>query len=165
MSISGLAVAVVALSAASALAKAGGTDRPLACTFSGNARISLEPPLPWAGDGAGVCTHFGEYTVHAEGTSELGPSGLAGTGTTTFVAANGDQITGSVVLTTADPAPGIHTGTVVTTITGGTGRFTDATGVLTTTATSTSFTVVGECPACTVFRNDDVGTITGTISY
>lgn len=161
IALAGLALALAILSPASALAKAGGTDRPVKGTVSGNAQVNLLTG-DWAVDFAGVSTHVGNYTVHAEGTSEFLPNGtLVGTGTATIVAANGDQITGTVETSTADPAPGVHTGTTVMTITGGTGRFADASGVLTTFVTSTSFIFVPPI----VYRNDDVGTVTGYVSY
>jgi hypothetical protein len=166
IALASLALALAILSPASAVAKVGGTDRPVKGTASGSARINLSTGA-FSGDVTGHSTHIGNYAAHTEGFAALNPGGLACAHdcTTTVVAANGDRITGPAEISTADPAPGVHTGTVVTTITGGTGRFADATGVLTTTLTSTSFTVVGVCPACTVFRNDDVGRTTGKISY
>ena len=158
----GLVLALAALIPASGAAKAGGSDRPSKATVtSGTARFNLVTNA-FTVDFAGVGTHTGMYTAHGEGTGVVDATGiLHGSGTTTIVAANGDEIFGTFTVTTADFPPDLHTATSVTTITGGTGRFADATGTLTTFVFSTNFTV--DFPIVT--RTDDTGTTMGTISY
>ena len=56
---------------------------------------------------------------------------FAGGGTATLVAANGDQVTGTITLSQTALPDGHTTTRVVLTITGGTGRFADASGTLT----------------------------------
>jgi hypothetical protein len=80
--------------------------------------------------GTGTATHLGKYTL--EGDFTVNTSTLAGAGTLTFTAANGDVLTATVVAQ-ATPTPGFTGATVVetATITGGTGRFAGATGSFT----------------------------------
>jgi hypothetical protein len=158
IALAGLALALAILSPASALAKAGGTSRSVKATVSGSARVNLRTGA-LAGDFAGVSTHIGKYTAHSDGTAVLSPA-FFGRGTTTIVAANGDRLTGTFTATTAETPAG-HTATLVITVKGGTGRFAHAAGILTVTITSRSFSVVGDW----VIRNDDVGTVTGAVSY
>ena len=56
---------------------------------------------------------------------------FAGSGTATLVAANGDEVTGSITLTQTALPDGHTVTTVVVTIAGGTGRFANASGTLT----------------------------------
>ena len=80
----------------------------------------------------GVSSHLGEVTVQIEGTGAPTSDGsFAGSGTTTIVAANGDELTGTMTLTRRMLPTGRTTTTVAVTITGGTGRFADASGTLT----------------------------------
>jgi hypothetical protein len=69
------------------------------------------------------------------------------TGTATYVAANGDKLftTISGAGTLGPPAQS----TAVDTITGGTGRFADASGTITNTAISTSISIVGSIETVT----------------
>ena len=131
ITLAGLALAVVAISPASAPAKAGGTDRPVKGTSSGTVSLNVLTGA-FTADAAGVGTHLGEYTVAIEGTVAITPEGAFGSGTATIVAANGDQMTGTVTLATPGQPSVAHTTTSVMTVTGGTGRFADASGTLTT---------------------------------
>jgi hypothetical protein len=79
------------------------------------------------GHDSGVSSHLGRYTADIQGHAERADDGtLTGSGTVTIVAANGDQLTGPFTLSGDG-----ETQTVVVTITGGTGRFTNASGTLT----------------------------------
>ncbi len=71
-----------------------------------------------------MAAHIGKYTNGLEGTAAIIPPETFASGTQIIVAANGDQLTGSFALESmgVDPtAP--HETTIVTTVTGGTGRF------------------------------------------
>jgi hypothetical protein len=159
MMLAGLAVAVVALGPASASANAGGTDRPFMGTVSGTVSLNVLTGA-MTGHGEGVATHLGEYTAGLEGTATITPTGVFGSGTQTTVAANGDELTGTYTLATPG-APGVaHTTTIVTTATGGTGRFSDASGTLTSVVEVSPISFGGG-----VLVNSAEGTTTGQISY
>lgn len=78
-------------------------------------------------EGTGTASHLGRFTM--VGTITLNLATASGTGTGVYTAANGDELqvtsTGQAVL-----AGGIATVTEHVTVTGGTGRFADATGAL-----------------------------------
>jgi hypothetical protein len=79
------------------------------------------------GSGTGNATHLGRYTVTFEAVVNLETG--AGFGTMIFVAANGDSIfTSFNGQGTPTPEPNIFLVVELETITGGTGRFADATG-------------------------------------
>ena len=117
----GLVLALAVLSPASALANAGGTDRPI--KGAGMGTISLHPATgAFTGVVPGVSSHLGNITVHIEGVGAPAADGtFAGSGTATLVAANGDEVTGTIRVTQTALPDGHTTTTVVVTITGGTG--------------------------------------------
>jgi hypothetical protein len=160
MMLAGLVLAVAVLSPASASANAGGTDRPMKGTISATVSLNVLTGAMTA-DGGGVATHLGEFTTSLEGTVTITPTGVLGSGTQTTMAANGDELTGTYTLSTPG-APGVaHTTTIVTTVTGGTGRFSDASGTLTSVSELSPISFSGG-----VLVNSAVGTITtGQISY
>jgi hypothetical protein len=129
-------LALAVFNTGSALAKAGGADRPVKGTASGTLRLN---PVTGAatGDITGVTSHLGKTAVHFEGT--LTPTAEAGTfagpATVTIVAANGDRLTGVAAVTSRATSTGRIT-TVVLEIAGGTGRFANASGTLTVTCVS-----------------------------
>jgi hypothetical protein len=131
VALAGLVLALALLSPASALANTGGTDRPI--KGSGTGTISLDPATgAFTGVVPGVSSHLGDITVHIEGVGARAADGtFAGSGTATLVAANGDQATGTITLTQTALPDGHTTTTVVLTITGGSGRFANASGTLT----------------------------------
>jgi hypothetical protein len=159
LTLASLALAVAALSPASAVAKAGGADRPVKDTGSGTVSINVQTGAV-TGDFTGVATHGGEYTGHLEATiTAATPEGVVVEGTQTIVADNGDQITGDVTIT----GPGTttaHQTTGIMTVTGGTGRFADASGTITTTSEATPFSFDG----VTLLEHVEY-TGTGEISY
>jgi hypothetical protein len=104
---------------------------PFNATFSGAAAFTS--PTTTSFSGAGYATHMGQILTigHAlitgsDNTNCAG--GIANTNTETFTAANGDTLT----ITSADVAcptgPGQYHGTGHWVVTGGTGRFSDASG-------------------------------------
>lgn len=145
-----------------AVAKAGGTDRPVSGTASGTVRLNLLTHN-YAAEVSGTSTQVGLYGARDEGSGAFLPDfTFAGTGEVSLVAANGDELHGRSTLTTSPFTPGAveHTTTEVTTITGGTGRFEDATGTMTGHYDVTPIGVEGA-----TLVNHVEGTIEGSTSY
>jgi hypothetical protein len=158
-----LVLVLAALSPASALAKAGGTDRPVKGTALGAVTATI-PALHLTADASGVSSHLGKYTGHFEGNGEIVGGRTLGEGTFTLVAANGDELTGTFTLNGALPSGEVHSLTVVLTITGGTGRFADARGTITIPLLATpSCFAEPSCPGALVETLE--GHSTGLISY
>jgi hypothetical protein len=89
-------------------------------------------PIPTAfldREGTGTATYLGKYTEHVILLINI-PT-MASTGTATFTAANGDTLSASVVGQATRIGPTVLSIVEVYTITGGTGRFADATGTFT----------------------------------
>jgi hypothetical protein len=146
----------------SAVAKAEGTDRPVKGTASGTVRLNLLTHN-YAAEVSGTSTQVGLYRARDEGSGAFLPDfSFAGTGEVSLLAANGDEIHGHSRLTTSPFTPGSveHTTTQVITITGGTGRFKDATGTMTGHYEVTPIGVEGA-----TLVNHLEGTIEGSISY
>jgi hypothetical protein len=159
----GLVLAFAALAPASALAKAGGTDRPMKGTVVGTVTVPI-PSLQLTTDASGALTHLGKYTGHFEGSGEIVGGRTLGEGTFTVVAANGDQLTGTFTLNGSLPSGEPHSLTVFLTITGGTGRFADASGTLTIPLLATpSCFLEPTCPGALIETLE--GPVTGLISY
>ena len=136
-----LLVALVVVAPGAAVAKKGGTDRPLKGKTSGTTTLDIATGAGTS-QGTGTFSHLGKSTYTLNSTSvPTGPTTFAVTGTGTVVAANGDQVfatfTGTATVPSLVPAVGdIGQTTLVFTITGGTGRFSDASGTATATVTS-----------------------------
>ena len=160
VALAGLVLALAVLSPASALANAGGTDRPI--KGAGTGAITLNPATgAFTGAVPGVSSHLGNITVHIEGVGARAADGtFTGSGTATLVAANGDEVRGTITLTQRALTDGHTVTTVVVTITGGTGRFANASGTLTVTCLSGPPSQVG---AMLVIKAEC--TFTGRISY
>ena len=166
ITLTGIAVAVAALSPASAPAAAGGADRPVKGSLSGMdsidvSRLPIDQTLAIEADVSGVISHLGRTTAHLEGHGALTPQGtVAANGTGTLVAANGDRLTGTFTLAGPAPSFGVHEVRIVMTIIGGTGRFADATGTLRSAqqVTPTSFDGV-------TLHQASEGPVSGRISY
>ena len=79
--------------------------------------------------GAGNATHLGRFTV--EIPHVVNPTNRTSTGTYEFTAANGDTLTAAFAGQSTLTAPGVLSVVDTATITGGTGRFADATGIFT----------------------------------
>ena len=151
------------LAPTSALTKAGGTDRPVKGTALGDVTVAI-PALDISTDTSGVMTHLGKYKAHFEGGAEIVGGRTLGEGTFTVVAANGDELTGTFALNGALPSGEPHSLTVVLTVTGGTGRFADASGTITAPLVATpSCFLEPSCPGALVETLE--GQLTGMISY
>ena len=143
LTLAGLVLALAVLSPASTLAKAGGTDRPVHGSGPGTVSINVQT-FAIAGDLTGVVSHLGKFTARVEATGSLTPEGTTvATGTVTFVAADGDRLTGDVTITGPAPTTSVHENLTITTITGGTGRFAHASGTMRTTGVITPFSFDG----------------------
>ena len=124
-------VAATAVSLASVTASAAAAETPLKGTFNGiETGETVFPIRSITREGTGNATYLGKYTSHLTGEINLLTSHA--TGDATFTAANGDTLTttgdGQATPTTT---PGVLSIVEVYTITGGTGRFADATGAFT----------------------------------
>jgi len=88
------------------------------------------PTLSVTRDGTGTATYLGKFTEHI--TLQVNIPTSHATGVATFTAANGDTLTATVDgQGTPTATPGVVSIVEVYTITGGTGRFADATGSFT----------------------------------
>ena len=159
-----LALAVVAPGAA--VAKRGGTDRPWKGKGSGTTTLNVATtPFLGSTEGAARVSHLGKTSYSSNFTVTLtGPTTFTLAGTQTLVAANGDRLFLSFTGTgtfTGPFAPGQTSETMVTyTVTGGTGRFEDASGTLTGAVLTEVNSVVGATGTGT-----HTFTVKGRISY
>ena len=123
-------VAASAVSLASSAVSAVAAETPFKGTFTAVETSQLVfPILSVNREGTGTATYLGRYTVHV--TLQVSVLTLAATGTATFTAANGDTLSASVVGQATRIGPTVLSIVEVYTITGGTGRFADATGIFT----------------------------------
>jgi hypothetical protein len=162
IALAALVLGLVVVIPGSAMAKAGGTDRPVTGTASGTARFNVRTNS-FAVEFSGTASHAGLYNARSEGSGAFAPDlTFAGTGEASVVAANGDEFDGTTTLTTSSFSPQAfeHTTTSVLTITGGTGRFEDATGTLTSVFDVTPIGLEG----FTVIAHVE-GTVAGRVSY
>jgi hypothetical protein len=161
---SSLALALAAPGAA--VAKRGGTDRPWKGRASGTLTFDLgTTPFPATSTGTGRLSHLGKGTYSQQFTITLtGPTTFNVAGTQTIVAANGDTLflsfTGTGELAGAFGVGQTSETTAVLTVTGGTGRFSDASGTL----TSKVFTEITSIVFTTVTATQS-SRLTGRISY
>jgi len=119
-------LALTALLAASAPASAGGGAMTISGHGTGVIRLDTATGA-FTGEESGVSSDLGKYTLRLQGVGTSSADGtFTGSGTVTIVAANGDQLMGTFTVTGRG-----ETNRVVVTITGGTGRFANATGTLT----------------------------------
>jgi hypothetical protein len=156
--VSGLVLAGVAMTPAAAIGAARGVNRPLTGTLTTITTVNL---ITGAGTqvSSGHFSHLGKVTGSADFQFALvGPNGFGFTGTGTTVAANGDKLF-TTVSATGTLGPPISS-TSTNTITGGTGRFADASGTYSGTAVSTSVSIIGSTETVT-----STVTSKGTISY
>ena len=120
--------ATVLLGASSVLASADGV--PFHATFSGSAAIT--GPYSTAFAGTGQATHLGSITndgrVQITGGDDSCPGGIANTHVEVLTAANGDTLTITSLDVACPAGPGKYHGMGHWTVTGGSGRFSDATG-------------------------------------
>ncbi len=126
----GLLTAGVLLLAAGP-AVASSSDRPFTATFVGH--VAMPVPGQAVFDGAGQANHMGRIgtdgLAFVTGLDESTcPGGLANVHVETLTAANGDTLTITSLDVACPAAPGTFDGTGHWTVTGGTGRFANATG-------------------------------------
>jgi hypothetical protein len=120
-------IAVAAVSLTSIAASAVAAETPFKGIVNADETVVPSPPTASLNrDGTGTATYLGRYTEHIVMTINL-PT-LSSTGTATFTAANGDTLTATVVGQATRTGPTTLSIVEVYTITGGTGRFADATG-------------------------------------
>ena len=151
--------AVAAMSPAAALGKAKGTDRPLSGTSSSTTTVDLATGTGSVA-GSGQLSHLGRFTFTNDITSfTLTGNTFSFTLTAIIVAANGDEVYTTATGTGTLTATGSEA-TLVSTVTGGTGRFADASGTLTTGFTNEIVSTVG-----TTLTSRDIETHKGQISY
>ena len=115
-----------------AAAKSAGHDVPFKGRLDGAYILSFPSPstLLVTGSGTGNATHFGQFTFEYDEVVDLATG--SGTGTYEFTAANGDTLSASWTgfgLPTPDPNVLLVVENAI--ITGGTGRFADASGSFT----------------------------------
>jgi hypothetical protein len=153
-------LAVAAIGPAAALGKPHGTDRPVKGTSTSTTTVDLATGTGIS-DGSGQISHLGAFTFHNDftGFTVTGDT-FTWTQTATIVAANGDEIFTTAVGTGTLLPNNTSEATLVSTITGGTGRFADASGTLTSRISSVTVSVVG-----TTITSEDTETHTGRISY
>ena len=120
-------IAAAAVSLASIAASAVAAETPFKGTVDADETVVPSPPTAsLTRDGTGTATYLGRYTEHIVMTINL-PT-LSSTGTATFTAANGDTLTATVLGQATRTSPTTLSIVEVYTVTGGTGRFADATG-------------------------------------
>jgi hypothetical protein len=159
-------LAVAAAVPGAAEAKRGGTDRPWKGAASGTLTFDLgTTPFPATSAGTGRLSHLGKSTYSQEFTITLtGPTTFSIAGTQTVVAANGDTLfmsfTGTGELAGAFGVGQRSETTAVLTVTGGTGRFSDASGTL----RSTIFTEISSIVFTAVSATQS-SQLRGRISY
>jgi hypothetical protein len=153
----GLIGAVVALNTGIAFGAAKGTDRPLNGKSESTTTIDVATGTGTS-EGTSHLSHVGTTTFHNDfAFSVAGPDTFTLVGTDTEVAANGDELVSDFTVT-GSLTTGESTGFF--TITGGTGRFDDASGTFTIVAKSTIVSTVGP-----IVTSRDTNTIDGHISY
>ena len=155
-----LALLAVAAVPPAALGKANGTDRPSSGKSSSTTTVDLATGTGSV-VGSGQLSHIGSFTFTNDITSFTltGPDTFSLTLTAIIVAANGDEIYTTATGTGTLTPTGSET-TLVSTIIGGTGRFADASGTITSKITSVTVSVVG-----TTVTNQDIEIHEGRISY
>jgi hypothetical protein len=159
-----LSLALVAPQAG--FAKPGGTDRPLKGKGTQTVTFSVATtPFPATLEGTARVSHLGKSTNTSSFTILVtGPTTFSVAGTATIVAANGDQLFTSFTGAGESTGPfsvGQTTETTAThTVTGGTGRFTDASGTFTAIVSGEIVSIVG-----LTATSDQTYKLSGRISY
>ncbi len=169
--LSSLVLAVAALSPAATLGAAKGTQRPAptgGCHRSPRAHTVKGPSTATAivnlatglgtYDATGHVSHLGKFTLHGDFTSfTFTGNTLAFTATETVVASNGDELFITATGTgTFNPSEIVE----LQTITGGSGRFSEASGTITTTTHSVIVSIVGS-----TVTTHDTNYSEGRVSY
>ena len=108
-------------------------DQKIMAPFKGDYIVSItplgRPPIQQLSvNGAGHATHLGKSRFEMSNTVNFTTMPFTLDGTATFYAANGDQIFTTVSGTSTPNSDGSATAVIENTITGGTGRFQNASG-------------------------------------
>jgi hypothetical protein len=157
--ISSLLLAFAALSPVAAQGDTKGTGRPLKGRLT--TTVVSDAATGTANvDGTFRLTHLGKGTSHQTTTTvSVAGTTAVNAGTATYVAANGDKLFTSVAGRVTFTATGSEA-TFVDTITGGTGRFDDASGTFTRTGVAVRVSVVGS-----IITQTGTASARGQISY
>ena len=116
--------------ALTSVAVSAAAQTPFKGTVSAVESVVVTPPTASiVREGTGTATYLGRFTEHIVLTVDL-PT-MSSSGSATFTAANGDTLTSSVVGQATRTGPTTLSIVEVYTITGGTGRFADASGSFT----------------------------------
>jgi hypothetical protein len=155
-----MVVALFALSPTAALGKAKGTDRPVRGTSTSTTTLDTATGTGTVA-GSGHLSHLGRSTFTNDITSftSTGPDTFSFTLTAIIVAANGDKVFTTATGAGTSTATGSES-TLVSTITGGTGRFADASGTITSKISSVNVSLVGS-----ILTSTATETHKGRISY
>jgi hypothetical protein len=121
---------MTALFLAAALPGAMAAEMPFRGSFEAVETAAVQfPTVTIAGIGAGNATQFGKFTMTYE--AEVNLLNRVGVGSVEFIAANGDRLFADMLgQSTPTATPNLISIVEILTITGGTGRFADATGSL-----------------------------------
>jgi hypothetical protein len=157
--LSSLVLGVAALSPAVTLGAANGTDRPLRGAVSATTTVNVATGAVTE-NASGELPHLGAVTIDVDGRSSTTGNSIAGSGTATWTAANGDQLFATFTSTGTFTSRTTIELTFAVTIIGGTGRFADASGMITISASSVVVSIVGP-----IVTTEDSGTFEGQISY
>ena len=123
-------VAAFAVSLASAAVGAAAAETPFKGTVTAVETGTVVFPTRFVDrEGTGTATYLGRYTERV--TMVINIPTLSSTGAATFTAANGDTLLATVAGQATRTSPTTLSIVEVYTITGGTGRFADATGSFT----------------------------------
>jgi hypothetical protein len=123
-------VAAFAVSLASVAVSAAAAETPFKGTVNAVETGTVVFPTRFLDrEGTGTATYLGRYTEHV--VMEINIPTMTSTGTATFTAANGDTLFADDVGQATRTGPTTLSIVEVYTITGGTGRFADATGSFT----------------------------------
>jgi hypothetical protein len=123
-------VAASAVSLASIAVSAVAAETPFKGTVNAvETGTTVFPIRSITREGGGTATYLGKYTEHI--TAQINVVTRHATGAATFTAANGDTLTATDEGQATPTTPGMLSIVEVYTITGGTGRFADATGTIT----------------------------------
>lgn len=123
-------VAALTVSVAIAAVSAVAAETPFKGTADAvETGVTVFPIRSATRDGTGTATYLGRFTEHV--VMQINVLTMHGTGLATFTAANGDTLSASVDGQATRTGPTQLSTVEIYTITGGTGRFADATGTLT----------------------------------
>jgi hypothetical protein len=111
---------------------AAGKQVPFKGEIEGRYEVTVIPPVgTFAGSGSGHATHLGKFTYQFPHEVDFGTVPPAGNGVYIFTAPNGDTLEAEFTGYSSPVEPGIVFVVEDAVVTGGTGRFVNATGTFT----------------------------------